>query len=285
MDKDPIHKPLYKSLYFQVITAIVIGVLLGHFYPETGVAMKPFGDGFIKLIKMIIAPIIFCTVVVGIAGMEDMKKVGKTGGLALLYFEVVSGVALVVGLVTPTLAVLAAMAVRELRIPRVVLLLTLLPLFIPGVSMGLATAFLFERVGLEPSLLSIYIVNVLWALPFAFLVVLTTMSNFDTVQLEAAWILGSNRWRAFWDVEFPSIRPGVVGAATFSMILSFNETARTSLVQGANNTVQTYIWSTYKQVGLSPTLYALMTLLILVTLVLVLGFWSASGAHTRPSIG
>src|SRR5438874_5028148 len=92
------HKPLYKSLYFQVICAIVIGVLLGHFYPETGTAMKPLGDGFIKLIKMIIAPIIFCTVVVGIAGMEDMKKVGKTGGLALLYFEIVSTIALVVGL-------------------------------------------------------------------------------------------------------------------------------------------------------------------------------------------
>ena len=92
-------KPLYKSLYFQVVTAIVIGVFLGHFYPATGEAMKPLGDGFIKLIKMIIAPIIFCTVVVGIAGMEDMKKVGKTGGLALLYFEVVSTVALVVGLV------------------------------------------------------------------------------------------------------------------------------------------------------------------------------------------
>nr|WP_295078975.1 dicarboxylate/amino acid:cation symporter [uncultured Roseateles sp.] len=92
-------KPLYKSLYFQVITAIVLGVLLGHFYPESGAAMKPLGDGFIKLIKMIIAPIIFCTVVVGIAGMEDMKKVGKTGGLALLYFEIVSTVALVIGLV------------------------------------------------------------------------------------------------------------------------------------------------------------------------------------------
>jgi aerobic C4-dicarboxylate transport protein len=91
-------KPLYQSLYFQVITAIVIGVLLGHFFPETGAAMKPLGDGFIKLIKMIIAPIIFCTVVVGIAGMEDMKKVGKTGGLALLYFEIVSSIALVVGL-------------------------------------------------------------------------------------------------------------------------------------------------------------------------------------------
>ncbi|CAN7561081.1 dicarboxylate/amino acid:cation symporter [Pseudorhodoferax sp. LjRoot39] len=92
-------RPFYRSLYFQVITAIVVGVLLGHFYPDTGAAMKPLGDGFIKLIKMIIAPIIFCTVVVGIAGMEDMKRVGKTGGYALLYFEIVSSIALVVGLV------------------------------------------------------------------------------------------------------------------------------------------------------------------------------------------
>ena len=92
-------KPIYKSLYVQVLTAIAIGVLLGLFYPEAGASMKPLGDGFIKLIKMIIAPIIFCTVVVGIAGMEDMKKVGKTGGLALLYFEIVSTIALIVGLV------------------------------------------------------------------------------------------------------------------------------------------------------------------------------------------
>lgn len=91
--------PIYKSLYAQVITAVVIGVILGHFYPSVGETMKPLGDAFIKLIKMMIAPIIFCTVVVGIAGMEDMKKVGKTGGLALLYFEVVSSIALVVGLV------------------------------------------------------------------------------------------------------------------------------------------------------------------------------------------
>ena len=92
-------KPIYKSLYVQVIAAIIVGVLLGHFFPEVGAAMKPLGDGFIKLIKMMIAPIIFCTVVVGIAGMEDMKKVGKTGGLALLYFEIVSTIALIVGLI------------------------------------------------------------------------------------------------------------------------------------------------------------------------------------------
>ncbi|AMP00857.1 aerobic C4-dicarboxylate transport protein [Collimonas arenae] len=90
---------LYKSLYVQVLTAIVIGVVLGHLYPETGAAMKPLGDGFIKLIKMIIAPVIFCTVVIGIAGMEDMKKVGKTGGLALLYFEIMSTVALILGMI------------------------------------------------------------------------------------------------------------------------------------------------------------------------------------------
>ena len=99
MSTSPVRKPFYQSLYLQVITAIVIGVLLGHFWPSTGEAMKPLGDAFIKLIKMIIAPIIFCTVVLGIAGMEDMKKVGRTGGLALLYFEVVSTLALIVGLV------------------------------------------------------------------------------------------------------------------------------------------------------------------------------------------
>jgi len=91
--------PFHRSLYFQVLLAIGAGVLLGHFWPQLGEQMKPLGDGFVKLIKMIIAPIIFCTVVLGIAGMDDMKKVGRTGGLALLYFEVVSTLALVIGLV------------------------------------------------------------------------------------------------------------------------------------------------------------------------------------------
>ena len=93
------NRPLYKSLYVQVLFAVLVGVLLGNFYPSVGTDMKPLGDAFIKLIKMMIAPIIFCTVVTGIAGMEDMKKVGKTGGLALLYFEIVSTLALVIGLV------------------------------------------------------------------------------------------------------------------------------------------------------------------------------------------
>lgn len=92
-------KNLFKSLYFQVLMAITLGVLLGHFYPDLGAQMKPLGDGFVKLIKMIIAPVIFCTVVTGIAGMESMKAVGRTGAIALLYFEIVSTIALIIGLV------------------------------------------------------------------------------------------------------------------------------------------------------------------------------------------
>jgi aerobic C4-dicarboxylate transport protein len=100
---DAPRQPFYKMLYVQVLAAITIGILLGHFLPETGVALKPLGDGFVKLIKMAIAPIIFCTVVSGIAGMQDMKAVGKTGGYALLYFEIVSTLALVIGLVVVNL--------------------------------------------------------------------------------------------------------------------------------------------------------------------------------------
>ena len=92
-------KRIYQYLYVQVLTAIAIGVALGYFFPETGVDMKPFGDGFIKLIKMIITPVIFCTVVTGIAGMEDMKKVGRVGAKALLYFEVITSLALAIGLI------------------------------------------------------------------------------------------------------------------------------------------------------------------------------------------
>src|SRR3954447_26220843 len=93
------HHKWYQHLYTQVLCAIVLGVLLGHFYPALGAQMKPLGDLFIKLIKMLIAPIIFCTVVHGIASMEDMKKVGRVGLKSLLYFEAMTTLALVVGLV------------------------------------------------------------------------------------------------------------------------------------------------------------------------------------------
>jgi aerobic C4-dicarboxylate transport protein len=91
--------PFYRSLWGQVLLGIAIAILLGYFRPHTAVAMKPLGDAFIRLISMIITLVIFCTVVTGIARMEDMKKVGRVGGKALLYFEIVSTLALLVGMV------------------------------------------------------------------------------------------------------------------------------------------------------------------------------------------
>src|SRR6266404_2554755 len=93
------HKQLYQHLYFQVVCAIIIGILLGYFYPKIGEQMKPFGDIFIKMIKMMIAPIIFCTVVHGIASVDDLKRVGRVGIKALVYFEVMTTLALIVGLI------------------------------------------------------------------------------------------------------------------------------------------------------------------------------------------
>lgn len=95
---------MFKSLYVQVIVAIFIGVLLGHFYPQIAIDMKPLGDAFIKLIKMLVGPIIFCTVVVGIAAMDDMKQAGRIGLKALLYFLILSGGSLAIGLIVANVA-------------------------------------------------------------------------------------------------------------------------------------------------------------------------------------
>ena len=92
-------KPWYRILYVQVLFAVAIGIFVGHFFPDAGRTLKPLGDGFIKLVKMIIAPIIFCTVVHGVASMTDIKKLGRIGAKTLLYFEVISTLALVIGLV------------------------------------------------------------------------------------------------------------------------------------------------------------------------------------------
>jgi aerobic C4-dicarboxylate transport protein len=99
----PRKKPFYTSLSFQVLAGVAIAIILGYVRPATAVAMKPLGDAFIRLITMIITLVIFCTLVTGIAGMDDMKKVGRVGGKALLYFEVVSSFALLIGLLVGNL--------------------------------------------------------------------------------------------------------------------------------------------------------------------------------------
>ena len=187
--------------------------------------------------------------------------------LRALWTSLSSG--LIVALVAPALALVAAQAVRAFRLPRLVTGLALLPLFVPGVAMGVSSALGFRLLGVQPSLLTIVAVQVIWALPFAFLVVMTAMASFDPVFLEAAHMSGAGPWRAFLEVELPLIRDGLQGAALFSLILSFNETIRTALVQGGRNTVATYVWSQYLQVGLSPALFALMSMLIAATLALV----------------
>jgi ABC-type spermidine/putrescine transport system permease subunit II len=177
---------------------------------------------------------------------------------------------LLVAILTPIVALLAAQALRRFGKARWVLGLVLLPLFVPGVAMGVATALFFQILGLKPSLLTIVTVQTLWALPFAFLIIMTAMASFDRVFLEAAHMSGAGPLRAFFEIELPLIRQGITGAALFSLILSFNETIRTSLVQGGRNTIATYIWAQYRQVGLAPNLYALMTILILTTLALLI---------------
>src|ERR1700674_5149817 len=97
-------QPWYSILYVQVIIAIILGILVGRYLPDTGKALKPLGDGFIQLIRMMIAPVIFCTVVHGIASMQDLAKVGRVGLKALLYFEVVSTIALGIGLLVGEIA-------------------------------------------------------------------------------------------------------------------------------------------------------------------------------------
>src|SRR5262249_40963032 len=95
----PARRPWYTILYVQVLIAIAVGVAVGYFDPALGVQLKPLGDGFISLIKMMIAPVIFCTIVHGIASMGDLKKIGRVGIKTLLYFEAVSTVALLIGLI------------------------------------------------------------------------------------------------------------------------------------------------------------------------------------------
>ena len=112
-----------------------------------------------------------------------------------------------VGALATVLGLLAALSIRELGIPRIILLAMLLPLFIPGVSMGLASALLFSLSGIPSSIVTIVIVQTVWALPFATLIILTVMAAFDPTYLEAAYVAGASRWQAFRDIEFPLIAP------------------------------------------------------------------------------
>ena len=103
MENPVARKPWYRVLYLQVLVAVALGIAVGYFWPGFGKSLKPLGDGFVKLVKMMIAPIIFCTVVHGIASMGDLRKLGRVGAKTLVYFEIVSTLALIIGLVVVNL--------------------------------------------------------------------------------------------------------------------------------------------------------------------------------------
>lgn len=185
-------------------------------------------------------------------------------------FVTTIAVAICVALLASLLGLLAAISIREFRQRRLVLFLLLMPLFVPGISMGFSAGMWFQLIGIPASLGAVVIVQTVWCLPFSTLIILTVMSSFDPVLLDAAYVCGANRIKALWTVELPAIWPGLFGGALFAAILSVNETLRTSVVQGPLNTVATYIWSTFKSVGLGPTIYALMSGIIVFTIGMLL---------------
>lgn len=184
--------------------------------------------------------------------------------------------AVATALVTTPLAFLAAAGTRNAARTDALIGLFLLPVFMPGISVGLGLAVYFEMLGISLSPMTALVAHVLWAFPFAYIIILTTMAGFDTHLKEAAYDLGAREWRAFIDVELPQIQPGIIGAAMFSFTLSFNEFSRTMLVLGSTDTLPTYVLSRVQNVGIDPTVYAVSGLTIVVsTLLLILVSYSA----------
>ncbi|MEM7021765.1 MAG: ABC transporter permease subunit [Pseudomonadota bacterium] len=183
---------------------------------------------------------------------------------------------LVVGLACMIVATAVGRAIPRLRQPGGVILVALLPLFVPGLTMG-AALFIFFRslLGLRLGIWSIFIAHMVWALPFALLLVLVIATRFDLRLLEAAEDLGAKPWRRFWDIEFPILRPGVIGAGIFGFLLSFNELLRSIFLRGSETTMPIYNWTmTASHQSQVPIIFSLATIMLAVTLpVMGLFFW------------
>ena len=172
-------------------------------------------------------------------------------------------------LVTTPLAFLGAMGTRKVARRNLVIGAFLLPIFMPGISVGLGLAVYFQFLDVGLSRWTMLVGHVLWAFPFAYIVVLTSLATFDPHLKEAAYDLGADEFRAFFDVEYPHIKPGILGAAIFSFTLSFNEFSRTVLLRGATDTLPTYVWGRFQSIGLDPTIYAVSGLTIVISVVLL----------------
>ena len=185
-------------------------------------------------------------------------------------------IATIVGLISALVATFVGRAIPRARRPGTIVLLAMLPLFIPGMSMG-AALFIFLRVllGLQLGYWSIMMGHIVWAFPFALLIVLVLTTRFDHRLLEAAEDLGAGPWRRFWDIEFPLLRPAIVGAGLFGFLLSFNEAQRSIFLRGTATTMPIWNWSmASSQQSQVPIIFSLATLILAVALpLLCLVFW------------
>jgi ABC-type spermidine/putrescine transport system permease subunit II len=184
-------------------------------------------------------------------------------------------IATLVSIVCMVFATLVGRAIPHLRRPGSVVLIAVLPLFVPGMSMG-AALFIFFRsfLGLKMGFWSIFVGHLVWAFPFALLTVLVLATRFDHRLLEAAEDLGASRWQRFWDIEFPILRPGIVGAGLFGFLLSFNEVLRSIFLRGTETTMPIWNWfMAASQQSQVPIIFGLATIILLVTLPLLAGFF------------
>jgi ABC-type spermidine/putrescine transport system permease subunit II len=184
-------------------------------------------------------------------------------------------IATLVAIVCMVFATIVGRAIPNLRRPGSVVLIAVLPLFVPGMSMG-AALFIFFRsfLGLKMGFWSIFVGHLVWAFPFALLTVLVLATRFDHCLLEAAEDLGASRWQRFWDIEFPILRPGIVGAGLFGFLLSFNEVLRSIFLRGTETTMPIWNWfMAASQQSQVPIIFGLATIILLVTLPLLAGFF------------
>lgn len=181
----------------------------------------------------------------------------------------------VVGILSMIVATLLGRAIPRSRHPGTIVLFAVVPLFVPGMSMG-AALFIFLRsfLGLKLGFWSIFLGHLVWALPFSLLMILVLTTRFDNRLLEAAEDLGASKWEIFWDIEFPILRPAIVGAGLFGFLLSFNEVLRSTFLRGTETTMPVWNWTmAASQQSQVPIIFALATLVLVVTLPLLAGFF------------
>ena len=171
--------------------------------------------------------------------------------------------------ITTFLALNAALGYRKTRFKTIVIAIMILPIFLPGLIQGFSLSIVLGQfLGMQRSIWTELAGHVLWALPFAFLVILTSMSVVRRETVLAAMDLGANEWRAFKDIEYPIIKPGITSAAIFSFVLSFNEFSRTYYLQGIGPTIPTYVWNKIT-VAITPEIFALSALTVIISLSLI----------------